>query len=1136
MTRVLVGLVLGMTLAAGWWATAADDAPKELTPEERKELETKWKEFMRACGRAYQAGDLPEAAAAAKKALATARQLYPRQGHPDVAGTLNDLAGVLHEQGKDADAEKFHREALEMRRRLYPKQDHPAVAASLDNLANGLQAQGKSAAAESLHREALAMYRRLYPKQDHPQLASSLNNLAVTLQEQGKYADAEKLYRELMEVRRRLYPKQDHPELALSLYKLASTLQAQGKDADAETFHREALAMLRRLYPEQDHPKLAWSLSKLALVLEAQQKYADAETFHREALAMFRRLAPEQGHPLLAQSLSNLALVLQAQGKDADAETSLREALAMRRRLYPRQDHPDLARNLASLAIILQKQGKDADAETPQREALALYRRLYAGQDHPDLAANLSILAVVLQKQSKYADAETLEREAVAMYRRLYPKQDHPKVAWSLNDLANVLWYQGKSVDAETLHREALAMTRRLYTQQDHPDLALSLNNLANVLHDQGKDADAEKLHRGALAMRRRLYARQDHPLLARGLYNLATVLLEQGKHADADTLYREALAMYRGLARDYAAVRSEGDTLTLAATHAPARDGFLSNARAAKAAAATVYPEVWASKAALGRIYEQRALAARAAATDPRAAALLGQLTDRRRRRADLLLSPTPSDPATARQRDADLSRFASEIQALDRELRPLLPALARTDKLAQATPADLQKVLPADAALVDFLRWTSFEQDPQVPGRKGEKQPGRYLAFVVTRDKVMWVDLGEAGPIEKAVTAWREAITAGQDIPPERPARVRELVWAKVRKELPERVKVVYLCPDLALCQVPWAALPGDKPGTVLLEEYAVATVPHAVFLLDKLWPQDATPKRPTDVLAVGGVAYDAAVPAPDKGAVHRGDPLLKPGQQPGWAVLPGAAAEVKGVTGAASKKDLVCRTLDKEEATTSAVLAALPKVRYAHLATHGFFADASFRSAFQLDPRLFDRTLRGERVGAGALSPMVMTGLVFAGANKPNTPGRGIVTGEALVDLDLSGLELVVLSACETGLGDVAGGEGTFGLQRAFHLAGTRDVVASLWKVPDRPTAALMALFYRNLWDKELPLVEALRQAQLEVYRHPEKIPELAAGFRGKFVEVAGTEEPPVMPGADGKAHPRLWAAFTLSGPGR
>src|SRR5207302_619667 len=108
----------------------------------------------------------------------------------------------------------------------------------------------------------------------------------------------------------------------------------------------------------------------------------------------------------------------------------------------------------------------------------------------------------------------------------------------------------------------------------------------------------------------------------------------------------------------------------------------------------------------------------------------------------------------------------------------------------------------------------------------------------------------------------------------------------------------------------------------------------------------------------------------------------------------------------------------------------------------------------------------------------------------------------TGEQLIDLDLSGLELAVLSACETGLGDVADGEGTFGLQRAFHYAGTTDVVASLWKVPDESTAALMSLFYRKLWAEDLSPMEALREAQLEIYKNPKAVPGLAKGFRGKF----------------------------------
>ena len=190
----------------------------------------------------------------------------------------------------------------------------------------------------------------------------------------------------------------------------------------------------------------------------------------------------------------------------------------------------------------------------------------------------------------------------------------------------------------------------------------------------------------------------------------------------------------------------------------------------------------------------------------------------------------------------------------------------------------------------------------------------------------------------------------------------------------------------------------------------------------------------------------------------------------------------------------------------------------------------------SAFQLDEKEFAVAQWGERIGRAANSPLVMTGLVFAGANNPKTPGRGILTGESLIDLDLSGLELAVLSACETGLGDVAGGEGTFGLQRAFHMAGTRDVVASLWKVPDQSTAALMALFYRNLWEKNLSPMESLRQAQLEIYRNPGRIDELAKGFRGKFEEVAGKGNVDIKPSKDGTAHPLLWAAFTLSGPGR
>jgi hypothetical protein len=163
-------------------------------------------------------------------------------------------------------------------------------------------------------------------------------------------------------------------------------------------------------------------------------------------------------------------------------------------------------------------------------------------------------------------------------------------------------------------------------------------------------------------------------------------------------------------------------------------------------------------------------------------------------------------------------------------------------------------------------------------------------------------------------------------------------------------------------------------------------------------------------------------------------------------------------------------------------------------------------------------------------------VLSGLVLAGAAfQPEDDDRpsesdSILTAEAVASLPLQDLELVVLSACETGLGAVAGGEGVFGLQRAFHMAGAHVVVASLWKVDDSATRHLMDEFYRNLWQRGLGKLQALRQAQLAILRNYDK---QQARPRGAGSErVIGTEEEG-RPWPDKGVPPIFWAAWVLSG---
>lgn len=242
---------------------------------------------------------------------------------------------------------------------------------------------------------------------------------------------------------------------------------------------------------------------------------------------------------------------------------------------------------------------------------------------------------------------------------------------------------------------------------------------------------------------------------------------------------------------------------------------------------------------------------------------------------------------------------------------------------------------------------------------------------------------------------------------------------------------------------------------------------------------------PAEPTnDPLVIGDVAFDA--PLDD-------DPNRR-NRVANWDRLAGSAGEVRQVA------DLIRRLfperaavkLTGSKATEMAFRERAAGHRLLHLATHGYFAP--------------------EPTG-GRDIPELRSAVVFAGANRgsPNLENDGLLTAFELGSLDLGTVGLVVLSACETGLGKAEEGEGVLGLQRALMGAGVASTITTLWRVDDAGTRALMVEFYRNLWERKLPRGEALRQAQLSM-------------LRGDLHR----------PGSDvGSLSPYYWAGFVLSG---
>jgi serine/threonine protein kinase/CHAT domain-containing protein/tetratricopeptide (TPR) repeat protein len=895
----------------------------------------------------------------------------------------------------------------------------------------------------------------------------------------GRYSEALEVAEESLTLRRKLFPAARYPDghraLAKNLNDLGELLSSAGQHKAAREYLEQAVAMCRRLYPK-GHGDLAICLSNLGELLRKLGQYEAARGYLDEALAMQGQLYP-QGHSDLAITLNNLGGLLQAAGQPEEAREYLQQAVAMNRKLFPEAQYP---------------------------------------RGHRALANSLNNLGALLWAVGQYDGARSYLEQGLAMKRKLYPEaehpQGHPELVRGMNNLGVLLSSAGQGEKAREYHEQALAMCRKLYPApaypQGHPDFAATLHNLGLLLRKQERPEAARDCLKQALAMNRKLYPvaqyPQGHQALATSLSNLGAVWYSAGQYDAARDCLRPSAAMSQALARRDMILAPEAEALHRL-RHLPfIRDASLSSGLRAGAAADELYAELWPTRGMLSRLLQRRHQATRAAqAGDPKVRRAWVDLALVRGELNRLLTQPS-KDPAA---QDKELARVTARKEQLERELAYLLPELRRARELDDLGPADLAAVLPDGYVFVDLVRYTQFGKDLE----RAEK----YLAFVVSRDgPIKLVALKEAAPIDSALRAWRGKIEAYKDTAADARA-FAALVWDPIARELPAGTKGVYVAPDSALAGLPWAALPGMKAGTVLLEELAVAVVPHGPFLLEQLKypPQFAAGKEL--VVGLGGVDYGAA-------------------KLPAYTPLPGTAAELGKLAELAGQRPV--ELLQQGEARWDNLKEALPRARYAHLATHGFYDAKALRLEQQ---RLADQWKRWQfgadpeyvRAGQGTRSPLAFTGLVLAGAN--TSAKDAVVTGEALIELPLEDLRLCVLSACESDLGPLAG-EGVQGLPRALHLAGCRDVIASLWNVNDRATAALMAKLYDGLWREGKTPLEALRQAQLLVYRHPDRIADLAERGRPTGLKTLRLPIEPAAPAQ--RAATKLWAGFVLSGAGR
>jgi CHAT domain-containing protein/tetratricopeptide (TPR) repeat protein len=976
-----------------------------------------------------------------------------------------------------------------------------------------------------------SILRRLFSEQAS---AESSNGNLVSAEKHLSQAikEAQKLGDENMEVER-------------AFFELASNEWRQGKTAKAFQAGNMAISIAKKIAPHSYQTSYGFLL--LNIIEDQRDNLVEAEHYALQALVIAEKLDPVGGDA--ADDLINLGSAVHRRGDFDRAEAYYLRALSIDKRIEAHGESMNhygrgTAMSLSGLGMLAIDRGDLAKGEENYRRALAIEQEISPGSF--DIADTFTALGVVAWARGDLHTAEHYLLNALkiqmkpanrgnAFTNRLIAKiwlgnvtlelgnldaaeryfrgvstaggnllQSGLLIADALDGLGAVEWKRGHLVGAERYFGKAVSNREKIAPEST--DLALSLARLGDVLKDAGALSQAEECYRRALALREKLAP--GSIVHAESLATLAMIMRKKGQQEAADHFYQQALdalenqtarlgggndmrAMFRATHANY---YSDYMSLLLSLGKSNLAFNILERSRARTLlemmAAAHVDVRKGSDPSLLDREHSLRAD--------------INAKSDRRIR----LIGEKHSDEEL-KSVEKEIADLSSQYQDVEEQIRATSPAYAALTQPQPLTAKEVQtQILDPNTLLLEYSL--------------GEE---RSYVFAVTPDSLQAFELPKRAEVEKAARRVYSLLTARNlTVKGETPAQ-RQARFAKAQADYPHAAaelskmilepvasqlqnKRLLIVSDGALAYIPFSTLPepADANGAIiataepLVVNHEIVNLPSA-SVLAVLRQQELGRKPAPNAVAVmadpvfdrndsrvaaTGKAFTASartIPQTRSGiSDNKKETAKNPSEDPlldapssaglltrsatdiglsrnGQLSLPRLrftrkeADEIMTVTPEGMGK----KAVDFDATRAMATSPELSQYRIVHFATHGLLDSAH--------PEL--------------------SGLVFSMVDKTGRPQNGFLELQDIYNLNLPA-DLVVLSACETGLGKEISGEGLVGLTRGFMYAGASRVVASLWRVSDVGTAELMGAFYASMEKDGLPPAAALRAAQIKLWK--------------------------------------------------